>query len=223
MNFDSIKTMSKILLITALFSQAYSLELSHENYDEITEGKTVFIKMFAPWCGHCKAMANDWSKLMDEYADSTEIVIAEADCTGKGKKLCEKHGIKGFPAIRHGDPSNLEEYKGGRDFDSLSDFAAGLLPPCDVNSLQNCDEEQIQDISELGLLTTEELEVRVSEYDQSVTEINAVFKDAVSELQKTYQKLTQAKDDSLSKLTKIMKINMVKNILSADEEIKVEL
>jgi len=48
MIFDSIKTMSKILLITALFSQAYSLELSHENYDEITEGKTVFIKMFAP-------------------------------------------------------------------------------------------------------------------------------------------------------------------------------
>ena len=48
MNFDSIKIMSKILLLTALFTQAYGLELSHENYDEITEGKTVFIKMFAP-------------------------------------------------------------------------------------------------------------------------------------------------------------------------------
>ena len=92
-----------------------------------------------------------------------------------------------------------------------------------MNTLRNCDEEQIQDISELGLLTTEELEVRVSEYDQSVTEINAVFKDAVSELQKTYQKLTQAKDDSLSKLTNSLKINMVKNILSKDDEIKVEL
>jgi len=167
-------------------------------------------------------MAPAWSKLMDEYADSATVVVAEADCTGTGKKLCEKHGVKGFPAIRFGDPSNLEEYKNGRDFGSLSDFAAGLLPPCDVNSLQNCDEEQIQDISELGLLTEEELQVRVSEYDQSVTEINAVFKDAVSELQKTYQKLTQAKDDSLSKLTKSLKINMVKSILSKDE-IKVEL
>ena len=40
--------MSKILLIIALFTQAYSLELSHDNYDEKTAGKTVFIKMFAP-------------------------------------------------------------------------------------------------------------------------------------------------------------------------------
>ena len=168
-------------------------------------------------------MAPAWSKLMDEYADSATVVVAEADCTGKGKKLCEKHGIKGFPAIRHGDPASLEEYKGGRDFDSLSDFAAGLLPPCNVNTLRNCDEEQIQDISELGLLTEEELQVRVSEYDQSVTEINAVFKDAVSELQKTYQTLTKTKDDSLSKLTNGLKINMVKSILSKDEEIKVEL
>jgi len=168
-------------------------------------------------------MAPSWSKLMDEYADSATVVVAEADCTGTGKKLCEKHGVKGFPAVRFGDPSNLEEYKGGRDFGSLSEFASSLLPPCDVNSLENCSEEQIQDISDLGKLTEEELQARVSEYDQSVTEINAVFKDAVSELQKTYQKLTQAKDDSLSKLTKSLKINMVKNILSKDDEIKVEL
>jgi protein disulfide-isomerase-like protein len=214
--------MSKILLITALFSQAYSLELSNDNYDEKTEGKTVFLKFFAPWCGHCKALAPAWSKLMDEYVDSATVVVAESDCTAKGKKLCETHGIKGFPSIRFGDPSNLEEYKNGRDFGSLSDFAAGLLPPCNVNSLENCDEQQIEDISELGLLTEEELQVRVSEYDQSVTEINAVFKDAVSELQKAYQKLTQTKDDSLSKLTKSLKINMVKSILSKDE-IKVEL
>jgi len=94
-----------------LFTQTVSLELTHENYDQITEGKTVFIKHYAPWCGHCKAMARDWKKLMDEYADSATVVVAEADCTGTGKKLCEKHGIKGFPAIRFGDPSNLEEYK----------------------------------------------------------------------------------------------------------------
>jgi hypothetical protein len=48
MNFDSIKIMSKILLITMLFTHVYSFKLTHENYDEVTAGKTVFIKMFAP-------------------------------------------------------------------------------------------------------------------------------------------------------------------------------
>jgi len=40
--------MSKIFLITMLFTQTVSLELTHENYDELTAGKTVFIKHYAP-------------------------------------------------------------------------------------------------------------------------------------------------------------------------------
>ena len=47
---------------------------------EVAKGP-VFAKFYAPWCGHCKAMAEDWAKLADEYADDKSMVIAEFDAT----------------------------------------------------------------------------------------------------------------------------------------------
>ena len=35
-------------------------------------------------------------------------------------------GVRGYPTIKHGDPNNLEDYKGGRDYSALEKFAKGL-------------------------------------------------------------------------------------------------
>ena len=41
--------------------------LTTTNFDaSIKEGLT-FIKFFAPWCGHCKNMAQDWIALAQHY------------------------------------------------------------------------------------------------------------------------------------------------------------
>jgi len=60
-----------------------------------------------------------WDKLMTEYSSSKSALVADVDCTAAGKPLCDSNGVRGFPTIKYGDPSNLEDYKGGRDFDSL--------------------------------------------------------------------------------------------------------
>ena len=40
---------SRIFLAFALLAGASAVELTKENYDEMTEGKSVFIKFLAPW------------------------------------------------------------------------------------------------------------------------------------------------------------------------------
>jgi protein disulfide isomerase family A protein 2 len=40
----------------------------------------VFIKFFAPWCGHCQEIAPAWAKLMDEFKDSKTALVGEMDC-----------------------------------------------------------------------------------------------------------------------------------------------
>merc|ERR1712151_208996 len=56
-------------------------------------------------------------------------LIADVDCTAAGKPLCEANGVQGFPTIKWGDPSNLEDYDGGRDYDSLKKFAPRISSP----------------------------------------------------------------------------------------------
>merc|ERR1711861_13788 len=113
-------------------------------------------------------------ELMKEYAESATSVVAEVDCTSDGgKALCQEHGVQGFPSIKHGDPSALEDYQGGRDSDSLKTFAKDNLKPlCSPSTIEHCDEEK-------------EKEIKDAEEN---------FNTELEKLQKAYEGLVEAKD-----------------------------
>ena len=67
---------------------------------------------------------------------------ADVDCIGDGKPLCDKDGVRGFPTVKWGSPDDLQDYKGGRDFDALNTFAAELKPSCSVANVDACTDEQ---------------------------------------------------------------------------------
>jgi len=77
-------------------------ELTPANWKEATEEKILFIRFQAPWCGHCKRMHRAWESLMKEYAGSGTKVIADVDCAGAGRPLCETHEVRGFPTLTVG-------------------------------------------------------------------------------------------------------------------------
>ena len=76
-----------------------------------------------------------WDKLGDEYADSSSVLIGDADCTGTGEVLCKANDVKGYPTIKYfvdGD-TNGQAYQGGRDYDSLKAFVEESLEiKCDI-------------------------------------------------------------------------------------------
>merc|ERR1712159_807484 len=122
--------MKLAILALALVAAANAIGLNPDNFDEVTSGKSVFIKFLAPWGGHCKSMKPAWDKLMEDFKDSKTALVADVDCTVH-QDLCGKHGVQGYPTIKYGDPNNLEDYQGGRSYDDLSTFAkAGLSPSC---------------------------------------------------------------------------------------------
>jgi hypothetical protein len=43
------KQASILLALVAAASSASAIELTTENFNDVTDGKTVFIKFFAPW------------------------------------------------------------------------------------------------------------------------------------------------------------------------------
>lgn len=70
------------------------------NFEEVALDPKVdvFVKFYAPSCGHCKAMASDWDELAKRVKAmglSDKIVVAEFDAT---ENQCEEE-ITGFPKL----------------------------------------------------------------------------------------------------------------------------
>ena len=202
---------------------ALGLELTPDTWDEQTAGKTVFVKFFAPWCGHCKAMKPDWDALMTEYEGSENILIADVDCINSGKDLCSKVGVEGFPTIKHGDPANLEDYKGGRDADSLKKFASELKPSCDIVSMENCDEEQISTINTFKEKTEDELQQMIDDEEKERTDAEKLFQDEVKKLQSQYEALNEGKEKSITEAAAKYNVAIAKSVLNHKNKAKEEL
>jgi len=91
-------------------------------------------------------MAPAWNQLGDEFADSSSVLIGDADCTASGSDLCSKHEVRGYPTIKYfiqGEDSKGEDYSGGRDFDSLKTFVKDKLEKlCSVDNQADCSEKE---------------------------------------------------------------------------------
>nr|XP_055195811.1 protein disulfide-isomerase A2 isoform X2 [Nyctereutes procyonoides] len=103
-----------------------------KNFEQVAfdETKNVFVKFYAPWCTHCKAMAAAWEALAEKYKDHEDIVIAELDATANELEAFPVHGfptLKYFPA---GPGRKVIEYKSTRDVETFSKFLdnGGELP-----------------------------------------------------------------------------------------------
>ena len=103
-------------------------------------------------------MKPDWDKLMEEVNDSETQLIADVDCTANGKDLCDANGVRGFPTLKYGDPSSLEDYKGGRDYDSLKKFAdEHLKPMCSPTTIDLCDADKKAEIEKYQAMSADDL------------------------------------------------------------------
>merc|ERR1719408_611368 len=99
-----------------------------------------------------------WDKLIKKFEGSATALVADVDCTSDGKNLCEEHGVQGFPTIKYGDPSALEDYEGGRGFDELKKFAdENLKPSCSPSNLDLCDDAMKKKIADLEAMSSADL------------------------------------------------------------------
>jgi len=139
-----------------------------------------------------------WDKLMKEFSDNSGAGVFDVDCTSAGKPLCDSNGVRGFPTIKYGDPSALEDYQGGRDFDSLKKFAdENLKPMCSPTNIDLCDDDKKAEIEKFQAMSDDDLAAAIKEKEAEMEDAEKTFKDEVSKLQKKYEKLSQEKDDAI--------------------------
>ena len=102
-----------VYLACLVFAEDEVVVLTAENFDQIVNAdKPVFVKFYAPWCGHCKALAPEYVKLAEEVKkNDLPFVIAEVDATVHGS-LAQRYDVRGYPTLKffiNGIPINYEK------------------------------------------------------------------------------------------------------------------
>jgi len=137
-------------------------------------------------------MKPDWEKLANSFGDSTTQLIADVDCTEAGEPLCGQFGVQGFPTIKWGDPADLQEYEGGRDYDSLKAFAdENLVPQCSPINLDLCDDDKKAEIKKYMDMDAKDLKDAIEEKEAAMAKLDSDMEAFVEGLQKSYEDMTE--------------------------------
>ena len=103
------------------------LELGEQNFSNEVKKGGVFVKFFAPWCGHCKKLAPIWTQLAEQMKN--QLTIAEVNCD-EHNALCRAEDVQGYPMLfYYGDDGAKTEYSGGRKSEQLQAFVEKVLKP----------------------------------------------------------------------------------------------
>ncbi|KAA8909482.1 thioredoxin-like domain-containing protein [Sphaerosporella brunnea] len=87
----------------------------------VKENPLVLAEFYAPWCGHCKALAPEYEDAATKLKEKG-IPLAKIDCTEEAE-LCEKQGVQGYPTVKvFRGPENASPYAGQRKSDAIVSY-----------------------------------------------------------------------------------------------------
>ena len=88
--------------------------LTADNFTQVvSETDLMLIEFYAPWCGHCKRLAPEYTKAAKDL-DKHHIPLAKVDATQE-TSLAEKYGVSGYPTLKVMRGGKDYEYQGPRE------------------------------------------------------------------------------------------------------------
>ncbi|KAK4440741.1 protein disulfide isomerase-like 1-4 [Sesamum alatum] len=126
----------------AKFDEKDVVVLTDGNFsDFVDENKYVMVEFYAPWCGHCKALAPEYAAAATELKGEN-VKLAKVDATEEND-LAEKYEVQGFPTVYFFVDGEHKPYSGQRTKDAIVTWIKKKIGPGVSNITTTEDAERI--------------------------------------------------------------------------------
>ncbi|KAF7081836.1 hypothetical protein CFC21_085745 [Triticum aestivum] len=114
--------------------EAHVLLLTAANFTAILAARRhVMVEFYAPWCGHCRALAPHYAAAASALAaDGVDVALAKVDATEE-HELAQAHGVQGYPTLLFFIDGVPRDYAGERTKDAIVAWISKKLGPAVQN------------------------------------------------------------------------------------------
>ncbi|BEJ18164.1 hypothetical protein CspHIS471_0704410 [Cutaneotrichosporon sp. HIS471] len=131
-----LPTLTAALLVAPLLAAAgmYSkpvINIDAKDFKKaMSKEHAAMVAFVAPWCGHCKNMAPEFSAAASSLDPLIPFYAVDCDAS-QNKALCAEYGIQGFPTIKafpKAGKGAARDYNGERKKGAFVDYAKTMVP-----------------------------------------------------------------------------------------------
>ncbi|KAK1260716.1 Protein disulfide isomerase-like 1-4 [Acorus gramineus] len=116
--------------------------LTEKNFSGFIEkNRHVLVEFYAPWCGHCQALAPEYAAAATALKGE-EVSLAKVDASEEGE-LAQKYEIQGFPTVLFFIDGVHKPYPGQRNKEAIVTWIKKKIGPSIINITTTEDAEKI--------------------------------------------------------------------------------
>ncbi|KAK8951836.1 Protein disulfide isomerase-like 1-4 [Platanthera zijinensis] len=116
--------------------------LTGGNFSEFIQKNThVMVEFYAPWCGHCQALAPEYAAAATELV-SDGVALAKVEATEESE-LSQKYDVQGFPTVYFFVDGDHKPYTGQRNKDAIVTWIKKKIGPAVQNITTTEEAEKI--------------------------------------------------------------------------------